>query len=76
MGTSLLVSCWRFSTLSKLSKCFEKWGASAVAKRIDDIILNEFGSERMWPEPTDGLFRHVSVDTSDENYSKKRLLYN
>merc|ERR1719203_1517927 len=56
------------------SKCYEKWGASAVTKRIEEIIQHEFGSDCISPELTDDFFRSVSVATSEENYSKKRGL--
>ena len=29
------------------SECYEKWGASASAKRVEDRVREEFGSDRM-----------------------------
>jgi len=56
-------------------KCHKKWGASAVAKRIEGIIQNEFGSDCLGPKPDEGSFCLVPADTQEENYSRKRQLY-
>jgi len=55
-------------------KCYDKWGASAVAKRIKDVIHTEFGPDCTQSQSNDEFTSFASVDT-EENHSKKRQLY-
>lgn len=52
-------------------KCYTKWGAFAVAKRIEDKIDNEFGSELVNGQ-TDGLDASLASQSTNYDTSKKR----
>jgi len=50
--------------------CYKKWGALAIAKRVENIIQGTFGSESVQLGPIDGVV--ASVLAPKKGSSKKR----
>jgi len=55
-------------------KCYKKWGAFAVARRVESIVLKRFGADSMQLCPFD--YAVSSILPSEENSSKKRQSQN